>query len=83
MCQRELKSIRYSLHFPLLIVALLVFWLAKDIFLPYWIANFDFFITDCWAFFMQLASLFRCETAEQIIRSRHYVSSRLRLSGAQ
>jgi hypothetical protein len=38
-----MKSIRYSLHFPLLIVAMLVFWLAKGISFPYWIASFDFF----------------------------------------
>ena len=36
-----MKSIRYSLHFSLLIVAGLVYWLAKDVHLPYW--NFDFF----------------------------------------
>ena len=38
-----MRSIRYSLHFPLLIVALLVFWLAEGIHFPVWISNFDFF----------------------------------------
>ncbi|HVA16477.1 MAG TPA: hypothetical protein VMV59_02060 [Candidatus Dormibacteraeota bacterium] len=38
-----MRSIRYSLHFPLLIVATLVFWLAKDINFPVRISNFDFF----------------------------------------
>jgi hypothetical protein len=36
-----MKSIRYGLHFLLLILAGLVYWLAKDVRLPYW--NFDFF----------------------------------------
>ena len=43
MCLCEMRSIRYSLHFPLLIVAMLVFWLAKGVYFPYWIANFDLF----------------------------------------
>jgi hypothetical protein len=38
-----MKSIRYSVHFPLLIVAMFVFWLVQDVYLPYWIADFDFF----------------------------------------
>jgi hypothetical protein len=38
-----MRSIRYSLHFPLLVVALLVFWLAEGIHFPVWISNFDFF----------------------------------------
>jgi hypothetical protein len=38
-----MKSIRYSLHFPLLIVALLVFWLAERIHFPVWVSNFDSF----------------------------------------
>jgi hypothetical protein len=38
-----MKSIRYSLHFSLLIVAGLLYWLAKNVYLPAWLANFDFF----------------------------------------
>jgi hypothetical protein len=38
-----MRLIRYSLHLPLLIVALFVFWLAKSIHFPVWISNFDFF----------------------------------------
>jgi hypothetical protein len=38
-----MRSIRYSLHFPLLIVALVVFWSAEGIHFPVWISNFDFF----------------------------------------
>ena len=39
----EMRSIRYSLHFRLLIVAVFVFWLAKDIRFPASISNIDFF----------------------------------------
>jgi hypothetical protein len=38
-----MKAIRYGLHFATLTVAAVIFWLAKDLYLPYWIANFDFF----------------------------------------
>jgi hypothetical protein len=38
-----MKVIRYGLHFATLTVAAVVFWLAKDLYLPYWISNFDFF----------------------------------------
>jgi hypothetical protein len=38
-----MRSIRYSLHFPLLIVALLVIWIAEGIHFPVWISNFNFF----------------------------------------
>jgi hypothetical protein len=35
--------IRYGLHFATLFFASLIFWVAKDIYLPYWVANFDLF----------------------------------------
>jgi hypothetical protein len=35
--------IRYGVHFATLTVAAVTFWLAKDLYLPYWISNFDFF----------------------------------------
>jgi hypothetical protein len=38
-----MKAIRYGLHFAILTVAAVIFWLAKDLHLPYWISNFDFF----------------------------------------
>jgi len=38
-----MKAIRYKLHFATLTVAAVVFLLAKDLALPYWISNFDFF----------------------------------------
>lgn len=38
-----MKVIRYGLHFATLTVAAVIFWLAKDLYLPYWISNFDFF----------------------------------------
>lgn len=38
-----MKTIRYGVHFALLIVAAVIFWLAKNLYLPYWISNFDFF----------------------------------------
>jgi hypothetical protein len=38
-----MKAIRYKLHFATLTVAVLVFLLAKDLALPYWISTFDFF----------------------------------------
>jgi hypothetical protein len=38
-----MKAIRYGLHFATLTVAAFIFWLAKDLYLPYWISNFDFF----------------------------------------
>jgi hypothetical protein len=38
-----MKAIRYGLHFTTLTVAAVIFWLAKDLYLPYWISNFDFF----------------------------------------
>jgi len=38
-----MKVIRYGLHFATLAVAAVIFWLAKDLYLPYWISNFDFF----------------------------------------
>jgi hypothetical protein len=38
-----MTKIRYSLHFLILLAALIVFWLAKDVRLPYWIFNFNFF----------------------------------------
>jgi hypothetical protein len=38
-----MKTIRYKLHFATLAVAALVFLLAKNLYLPYWISNFDFF----------------------------------------
>jgi len=38
-----MTSIRYRLHFPLLIVAVLLFWLAKGIRFPVWVSNFDSF----------------------------------------
>jgi len=38
-----MKAIRYGLHFATLTVAAVIFWLAKDLHLPYWISNFDFF----------------------------------------
>jgi hypothetical protein len=38
-----MKVIRYGLHFAILTVAAVIFWLAKDLHLPYWISNFDFF----------------------------------------
>jgi len=38
-----MRSIRYGLHFPLLILAVLMFWLVKDVRFPYWISNMNFF----------------------------------------
>jgi hypothetical protein len=38
-----MKAIRYGLHFATLTVAAVIFWLAKDLYLPYWISSFDFF----------------------------------------
>jgi hypothetical protein len=38
-----MKTIRYKLHFATLAVAALLFLLAKDLYLPSWISNFDFF----------------------------------------
>jgi hypothetical protein len=38
-----MKAIRYKLHFATLTVAAVVFLLAKDLALPYWISNFNFF----------------------------------------
>lgn len=38
-----MTSIRFRLHFLILIVAGLILWLARDVYLPYWIVNFDFF----------------------------------------
>ena len=38
-----MKAIRYKLHFATLTVAGVVFLLAKNLFPPYWISNFDFF----------------------------------------
>ena len=38
-----MKAIRYELHFATLTVAVVVFLLARDLYLPYWISNFDFF----------------------------------------
>lgn len=38
-----MRSIRYGLHFPLLVLAILLFWLAKDVRFPYWISNVNFF----------------------------------------
>jgi hypothetical protein len=38
-----MKAIRYKLHFATLTVAGIVFLLAKNLSLPYWISNFDFF----------------------------------------
>jgi hypothetical protein len=38
-----MKVIRYGLHFTTLAMAAVIFWLAKDLHLPYWISNFDFF----------------------------------------
>lgn len=40
---RDMKSIRYNLHFPALIVAMLVFWFAKDARFPFWKAEMNFF----------------------------------------
>jgi len=39
-----MRLIRYSIHFPALMVAMLVFWLAKNIRFPIWISNFNFFL---------------------------------------
>ena len=38
-----MKAIRYGLHFAALTVAAVIIWLAKDLHLPYWISNIDFF----------------------------------------
>jgi len=38
-----MTAIRYGLHFAVLTVAAVIFWLAKDIYLPFWISDFDFF----------------------------------------
>jgi hypothetical protein len=38
-----MKVIRYGLHFAALTVAAVTFWLAKDLYLPYWISDFDYF----------------------------------------
>jgi hypothetical protein len=38
-----MKAIRYGVHFPALTVAAVIFWLARDVHLPYRISNFDFF----------------------------------------
>jgi hypothetical protein len=38
-----MTAIRYNLHFATLTAAVVVFWLAKDLYLPYWISDFDFF----------------------------------------
>jgi hypothetical protein len=38
-----MRSIRYSLHFSLLIVAAFSFWLLKDVHFPVWLSNFDSF----------------------------------------
>jgi hypothetical protein len=38
-----MKMIRYGLHFATLTVAGVTYWLAKDLYLPYWISSFDFF----------------------------------------
>jgi magnesium-transporting ATPase (P-type) len=40
---RVMKVIRYGFHFATLTVAAVAFWLAKDLYLPNWISNFDFF----------------------------------------
>jgi hypothetical protein len=38
-----MKTIRYGVHFAILTVAAVIFWLAKDLYPRYWIFNFDFF----------------------------------------
>ena len=38
-----MRPIRYSVHFLALFVSALILWLAKDVHLPYWVADFDFF----------------------------------------
>jgi H+/Cl- antiporter ClcA len=38
-----MRSIRYSLHFSLLIGAIFIFWLARDVHFPAWISNFNSF----------------------------------------
>jgi hypothetical protein len=38
-----MKAIRYGLHFTTLAVAAVILWLAKGLYLPYWISDFDFF----------------------------------------
>jgi len=38
-----MKAIRYGLHFTTLALGGVIFWLVKDIQLPYWISNFDVF----------------------------------------
>jgi hypothetical protein len=43
LCESAMSSIRYNLHFLTLIVAVVIFWLAKGVYLPARIANFDFF----------------------------------------
>lgn len=40
----EMQSIRYTIHFPALLVAGVIFWLARDLSNPVWIANFNFLI---------------------------------------
>lgn len=39
-----MKSIRYSIHFPALVVAALILWLTKDVRFPYWVSNFNFYL---------------------------------------
>jgi hypothetical protein len=43
MCQRKMRSIRYSRHFSLLLVAAFILWLAKDVHFPVWFSNFNSF----------------------------------------
>lgn len=38
-----MRAIRYGLHFQLLIVAVLMFWIAEGVNLPVRVSNFDFF----------------------------------------
>jgi hypothetical protein len=38
-----MTAIRYDNHFTTLAVAAVVFWFARDLRFPYWIANFNFF----------------------------------------
>src|SRR3954471_12694868 len=37
-----MTAIRYRVHFPLLVVAALIFWLVKDLRFPSWVASFNF-----------------------------------------
>ena len=41
--ESAMKAIRYKLHFATLTVAVVAFLLAKDLALPNWISQFNFF----------------------------------------